>query len=545
VEVSHLSIDVHLSHNTTQRALHDITLQISPGEVVGLVGESGSGKSTLALAMAGLLPPNARVATGSILFRGDDLTQPGDDRIGVISGDQIALIPQESSAALNPGMRVADQLSEVLRLHCDWSRDERREAVDRILRAVGLPEIGRAMSKCTRELSRSQQQRVAIAQALVCRPALLIADEPISARAAATQTEVLACLRRTRALLGTAVLVITHNPAKLAGWVQRVLVLHEGEVVEETSVARFMERSERVFTRAVMASVSAIPAGGRPAPADSGHRRSPLVAKGLYKKYSKRSVFEYILRGRNVECVEALNGASLALREGSTIALVGGPDSGKSTLARCLAAEEQPDCGDIWLEGRELSSQPTGEVGRRLRKVQLLVEPTAAVFNPRFSLEETVAEPLKLRGLPTVVRRAQASALIDRVGLPVAWREYRAAELNAGQRQRLALARAIAADPKVLILDEALWGLDLPVQAQMVHLLLELQATLSLACLFITHDLRLAGYIADEIAVMEGGRIVDYGSPSEVFSYPRHACTQALLDSVLGIEADSWDSSMA
>ncbi len=543
LEVSHLSVYYRVAEEGPQHpALHDVGFRISPGEVVALVGESGSGKSTLALALMGLLPRDARVASGSILFRGKHILGLGEVELEKMRGNEIALISQEPATALNPVMRVGEQVSEVLRAHRDWDRQTRREAAEEIFGDLRLPKARRVYSAYPHELSGGEQQRVAIGQALACGPVLLIADEPASALDTSTQAEALAFLKRVRAPLNTAFLVITHNPAMLVGWAERALVLHQGELVEETTVDLLVDRTNQLFTRRVMAAVTSYAAVGAliseepstASPAGIGQRRTPLFAKSLFKCYSKRGLF----MGPRVSPIEALRGVSLVLREGTTTALVGASGAGKSTFARCLAGLEQPDCGEIWLDGFELSRMSSTENLERRRKVQLLVQNTAAAFNPWFSLEEIVAEPLKLRALTPDRARNCVLALMGKVGLQVSWCRRRAEQLSGGQRQRLALARALAAEPRVLILDEALSGLDLPVQAQMIELLLKTQVSASLAYLFITHDLRMAGYIADKVAVMQAGRIVEYGTPLEIFSRPKHECTRCFLDSAPGMTAE-------
>ena len=542
LEVNRLSVSYCLPHETVHWALCDISFQISAGEGIGVLGESGAGKSTLALALMRLLPANARVTSGSIKLGGRDVLNLDEGELRQLRAAQMAYIFQEPAAALNPTMRVGEQISEVLRAHRNWDRKRRRKVVEEMLRQVRLPE-GRQVYSCyPHELSGGEQQRVAIGQALACQPALLIADEPASALDTIRRADVLACLKDAKTRLNMAILMITHDPTTLVGLADRVLVLHEGELVRETNVASVLEQSIRFFTRTgppafplTPGSHSAAPGEpalqphtppgglpgrlvGTPAPSSRGKEghRELLVASQLYKKYEKR----YWVTGSSTQTVAALRGVSLVLREGRTTCLVGESGSGKSTLARCLSALERPDTGEVYYDGCDLLRLPSSEVRKMRRNIQLVLQNTAAAFNPSLTLEQTVAEPLQFMELPRARRRDCAEALMEKVGLPKRWRRRQPKELSGGQRQRLAIARALAAGPSVLIFDEALNGLGLAVQAKMIELLLRLREGSSLAYLFITHNLALAKAIADDVAVMRAGRIVEYGSPTGVLRCP-------------------------
>ena len=540
--VDRLSISYCLPHEPLHRALHNISFQISAGEGIGVLGDSGAGKSTLALALMRLLPANGRVTSGSILFGGRDILKLNESELRKLRAAQMAFIFQEPAAALNPTMRVGEQISEVLRAHRSWDRKRRRRLVEETLRQVHLPETRQVYSRYPHELSGGEQQRVAIGQALVCQPALLIADEPASALDMTRRADVLACLKDAKARLNIAILMITHDPTTLVDLADRVLVLHEGRLVEETTVVRVLEQPIRGFARAVSSTFTVtpgsqsaalgksalqphVPPGGLPggpvetqttsSRADESHREL-LVGRQLYKKYKQT----HWVTGSSTAAVEALRGVSLALRAGRTTCLVGESGSGKSTLARCLSALESPDAGEVYFDGCDLWRLSSSEVRKIRRKIQLIMQNTAAAFNPSLNLEESVTEPLKFVELPRSLRRTRAVALMEIVGLPEGWRRRKPQELSGGQRQRLAIARALAGEPTVLIFDEGLNGLDLAVQAEMIELLQKLQESLSLAYLFITHDWDLAKVIADDVAVMHAGRIVDCGSPTDILRCP-------------------------
>lgn len=528
LEVDRLSVSYYLPHETVHRALRNITFQISAGEGIGVLGESGAGKSTLALTLMRLLPANAKVTSGSIQLGRRDLFSLNEGELRQLRAAEMAYIFQEPAAALNPTMRVGEQISEVLRAHRRCDRKRRRKVVEEMLQQVRLPEARHVYSSYPHELSGGEQQRVAIGQALVCQPALLIADEPASALDITRRADVLACLKDAKTRLNTAILMITHEPATLVDLADRVLVLHEGELVEETTVARVFDRAtSSAFTvkpgshSPALGNSALQPPGGLPArpgetqarssPVNEGHREL-LVASQLYKKYKKR----HWVTGSSTKTVEALRGVSLALRAGTATCLVGESGSGKSTLAKCLSALESPDTGEVYYDGCDLFRLSPSEIRKTRRDIQLVLQNAAAAFNPSLTLEETVTEPLKFIELPRADRRDRAVALMEKVGLPERWCRRKPQELSGGQRQRLAIARALAAGPTVLIFDEALNGLDMAVQAEMIELLLKLRESLSLAYLFITHNLDLVRSIADDIAIMHAGRIVEYGSSADI-----------------------------
>jgi len=442
---------------------------------------------------------------------------------------------------LNPTMRVGDQISEVLRAHRNRDAKRRRKVVEEILRQVRLPEARQVYSCYPNQLSGGEQQRVAIGQALVCQPALLIADEPLSALDIARRAEVLACLKDAKARHNMAIMMITHDPTTLIGLADRVLILNKGELVEEATVVSILEQPTRVFTRVVSTAFPeklgshaadlekperrpcgppGLPAGSlmeaqTPASSCDGGLRELLVGRQLCKRYEKR----HWVTGAATHAVDALSGVSLALRAGRTTCLVGESGSGKSTLARCLSALERPDAGKVYFDGCDLLELPSSEFRKARRNIQLLMQDTVAALNPSLTVEEIVAEPLKFMELPRARRRDRTVALMQKVDLPEQWRRRKPQELSGGQRQRLAIARALAVEPAVLIFDEALNGLDMAAQSGMIELLLELRESLSLAYLFITHNLDLASFIADDVAVMHTGRIVEYGSPKDILGY--------------------------
>ncbi len=497
-------------------ALDSVTFAVGRGEVVGLAGESGSGKTTLALALLKLLPPSARILSGAIRLNGHEILALGERAMEKIRGRMVSIIFQEPEMALNPVVKAVDQVAELIAVHRGWDARRCREEARRVLADVRFGDSERLVSAYPHQLSGGQRQRLAMALALACGPALLIADEPTASLDARLQAEWMALVKDLRARLGLAVLLISHDPSILAGVADRLIVLHRGRIAGEAEYGRLRHRPS-IFSAAAPASPRA-------------QAEEPLLAASDLRKTYRQRRWLSLSGGL---AVPALRGVSLSIDRGRTMALVGESGSGKSTLGRCLAGLERPDAGEVRLNGRNLLGLGSREFRKTRRQIQILFQGSAATLNPRFSALEIVAEPLKIVGVAS--RREQcerALALMDGVGLPARWSGRKPAEFSGGQRQRLALARALALEPKLLILDEPLRGLDLPIQAQLIKLLRDLQAALALAYLFISHDLRLAAELGDDLAVMEAGRIVEYGPAAEVARSPRHPHTRALLEAM-------------
>jgi peptide/nickel transport system ATP-binding protein len=501
------------------RAVREVSFEIGPGEAIGLLGESGSGKTTLAWALLNLPHTQAHI-TGSVCFEGRDLLSLPEEEIRGVRGAHIALIPQEPGSTLHPLMRIGDQIREVLRAHRGSLSAECGVRMKSALEDAGLRADERILCAYPYQLSGGERQRAAIAQVLALRPRLVLADEPTSSLDAATQSEILELLKNLKHRLNLALLLITHNPAALEGLADRVLVMSAGRIVESGEVAAVFHRPKHGYTRAMLQAFELL---YRDTVQDSRGRSESagahlLTASGLRKTYVRRSHL-----GRRRYVVTALDGVDLTLQRGNTLAIVGQSGCGKSTLGRCLAGLEKPDGGDIGMG----SADP--------RSVQYICQDASAAMNPRLTIAEIIAEPLHIRGNSSRrERQERALHLMSLVGLPAHLAARFPSELSGGQKQRVVIARALAADPKALIFDECLSGLDLPVQAQVVELLKNLRESLDLTYIFILHNLRLARAVADELAVMHAGRIVERGSPSDLFSNPREPQTRLLLTSMPG-----------
>ena len=499
LRVSSLSVDYHAAGGDVVRALWNVDLEIGAGESLGVLGESGSGKSSLAMALLRLLPKNAQVVSGNVEYQGRSLTELSPKQLREMRGGEVALISQEPALALNPVLSLGSQLADVLLAHKNLGRDEVSARCNKILQDVGFADTERILRAYPHQLSGGQRQRVAIAQALICGPKLLIADEPLSALDAATQGEILELLQQLKRNLGLAMVFITHNAGVLSALADNILVMRHGEVAARGSMEA-VQRSSDDYVQSVLFPEKNLIA----APRRVNKAGGPLLEVcNLNKRFVQQRMWS-----RKKFAMQSLEGIDLELREGSTVAVLGRSGSGKSTLARCIAGFETPDSGEVLLEGKT-------DYPRRL--VQMIFQDAATSLNPGFTARQIITEPMEIAQWKTEAdRTARALELMEEVGLDSNWASRLAAEFSGGQRQRLALARALAAEPKLLIMDEALSGLDLPLQAQIIQLLMELQARHGLTYLYISHDLNFISLFADEVIVMDAGRIVDARSPGQV-----------------------------
>jgi peptide/nickel transport system ATP-binding protein len=549
LQVQDLTVDYEVGGSRV-RAVNGVSFELAPGDSLGVLGESGCGKTTAALAILGILPPTARVTGGSIRFRGRDLFQLSERQIQKVRGSEISMIFQEPALMLSPVKRAGDQVAEVIRAHSRKSRREcRTEALVR-LTEVGFEPAARVYASYPHQLSGGERQRVAIAQALACRPALVVADEPTASLDLTTQSEILDLLKELKERLGVALLVISHDSGVLARLATRVMVMRRGALVEEGNLEQVFDRPQNAYTHGLLVARACLRyAEGRPRPLPLGRpvtvleqaieiprverpsgEEALVSVRGLSKRYQQR-------RWLRTFGIQALDNVDLEIPAGSTVALTGESGAGKSTLAWCLARLEQPDAGSILFAGRDLVKVPRRELAAVRQKIQLVFQDSAQALNPRFSAAEVVSEPLDIHGLGAKAeRRARALELMEQVGLSAAWAGRSPFEFSGGQRQRLAIARALTLQPSLLILDEALTGLDLAIEAEIVDLLVDLQAAHSLTYLYISHDLNLVERLADEVVVMHEGRIVERAGTAELFRRPRHPHTQALLSARLGLQ---------
>jgi peptide/nickel transport system ATP-binding protein len=465
-----------------------VSLSIDAGEIVGLSGPSGCGKTTLALALMGLLPAGAEIS-GSISYDGRELRNMREEELESIRGARLGLVFQESALALNPVLTTGAQIVEVVKAHAHCTHNEAVERARQALADVGFgDERDRIFNAYPHELSGGQRQRILIAQAIVCRPALVIADEPVASLDFDSRADVLALLRSLNEHSGTSFLLITHSSEVLASTADRVIEMRAGAFTDET------ERPAVAF-----------PLASRAASMDRtvGTREAIVEITGLKKTFQRRR-----LLGKAEPAVAALTGADLSIARGSILGLAGRSGCGMSPLARCIACLETADSGQIRIEGTDIARLRGRALLPYRNDVQVIFQDSAAALNPRFTALDVVSEAMFIQDIGTdAERRDVAAALMAMVGLSPDRLQSRPIEFSGGERQRLAIARALVSSPRLLILDETFSGLDLATRERIMRLLLELKTTQGLTYVCISHDMDLLTSFATEIAVMHDGRI--------------------------------------
>jgi len=495
-------------------ALRSLELEVGEREVLGILGASGSGKSSLTQAVLRMLPRNAEITEGQITFRQQDILKANQRKLRKLRGGEIALISQEPALALNPVLSIGRQMDDVLNAHRELSFENRRQKIEAMLREVGFADPERIMRAYPHQLSGGQRQRAAIAQALVCGPSLLMADEPLSALDTVTQAEILELLGRLKVEKNLAMIFITHDAGVLAALADRMVVLRDGAPIASGTLDQLRQSTDS-YVRGLLFPEENLYSNSVQQPTRVADTTPLLQVRDLSKCFYQKRVF-----GRTRFSVQALDKIEFDLEVGATTAIIGRSGSGKSTLARCIAGFEKPDTGSVQLHA--------DAAGKPSRPVQLIFQDAGSALNPRFTALDVVAEPMVIAGDHGSTRKKRALDLMEEVGLNPGWHQRLAHEFSVGQRQRLALARALAANPRLLIMDESLAGLDLPLQAQMLRLLLDLQSRRDLSCLYISHDLNFISLFAKDVMVMDQGKIVEK-LPVERLFQSSNPVTQALV----------------
>ncbi|UXZ94529.1 ABC transporter ATP-binding protein [Pseudomonas phytophila] len=515
--------------------LHNISFEIAAGETLCLVGESGSGKSVTSLATLGLLPKGALLAeSGRILLEGEDVLAVSNGRLKTLRGNSMAMIFQEPMTALNPVLSVGRQIDEVLQTHTRLTATQRRAKVMDALSQVHLPDIERIHDAYPYQLSGGQRQRIMIAMALVLEPRLLIADEPTTALDVTTQQQILKLIRELQQKHGTAVLFITHDMGVVVDIADRVCVMRHGEIVESGTVDDVLSRPRVAYTQALLAAVPAL----KPRP--SRRESSPQVVldvSELGKVYpAAGGVLSWF--GKQRPGTRAVHEVSFLLKRGRTLGIVGESGSGKSTVARCVMRLLTPTHGAVRVTGKDISELSSAGLKPHRKRIQMIFQDPNRSLNPRMTIGKSLIEGPMNYGMSFAEAWQRGQQLLELVGLPADAIERFPHQFSGGQRQRIAIARALAMEPDVIVADEAVSALDVSVQAQVLKLLDDIQQRLGVAILFITHDLRVAAQLCDDVLVMQHGQLVEYGPAGQVLGNPQHSYTRQLMDAVPG---KGWD----
>lgn len=507
------------------KAVDDVSIEVHRRQVVCLVGESGSGKSVTASAVMSLLPKGVlRVTGGRILLEGEDVLAATPERLCALRGNRMAMVFQEPLTALNPVMRVGDQIAEVLHLHrSDLTAAQTETKVLELMADVQLPEPAALRQVYPHQLSGGQRQRIMIAMALALEPALIIADEPTTALDVTTQAQILRLFRELLTKHDSGVLLITHDFGVVTDVADHVAVMRQGRIVEQGAPAAVLGAPQHPYTKAL---IDAVPRFRfRPVPAEA----APLLeARNLRLIYQGGGFFK---RGRETV---ALDDVSFKLAAGETLGIVGESGSGKTSLAKCLVRFETPQEGAMLFRGHDIARQKGAGLRRLRRHIQMVFQDPYKSLNPRQRIGASLIEGPVEHGVTRQVAIARAADLMRLVGLKADALQRFPHEFSGGQRQRICIARALAMEPAVIVADEAVSALDVSVQAQVLELFEQLRRKLGFAMVFITHDLRVASNICDRVAVMHRGRIVEMGSTSDIFKSPREAYTRELLAAIPG-----------
>ena len=552
LNVKNLSISFGNTKNSVE-AVHSISFHINRNEILGVVGESGSGKSVTAMTILGLLSKKESLVSGELLFEGQDLLKQTNEHIRKLRGSKIAMIFQEPMTALNPSITCGEQVSEIIRLYLKHPKSKIKKEVITLLKKVKLPRPDEIYSSYPHQISGGQMQRVMIAMAIACKPKLLIADEPTTALDVTVQKEIISLLKEIQKETKMSLLFISHDLGLVSQIADRTLVMYQGNIVEEGTVHEIFKAPKKAYTKALMSSrpglkgrLKVLPtitllAKKEFTPIEITPQERAFKHKNIYTKTPileilniKKEYYSDVGFLNKKKIVKAIDDISFKVFEGETLGLVGESGCGKSTLGRVILQLDKSTSGSIKYKGKELTTLSSKEL-RKLRKdIQLIFQDPYSSLNPRMLIGETIMEPMKVHqiGKNDRERKNKVISILKSVELDASFFNRYPHELSGGQRQRVGIARTIAMEPKLIVCDESVSALDISVQAQVLNLLNELKEVYGFTYIFISHDLAVVKFMADQLLVMKDGKIEEIGDADEIYANPNKEYTQKLIESI-------------
>ena len=526
LQINHL----HLAYpNSTEWVVEDLSLTLQPGERLGLVGESGSGKSTIGKAILQMLP-NGSTIQGELLFEGQDIARLTGDRLRKFRGETVALVFQDPMTRLNPLLTIGDHCIETLQAHeIGITRKQARARAHEVLEAVKIP--ADRWNQYPHEFSGGMRQRVAIALALILNPKLIIADEPTTSLDVTVAAEILIEIKRLCTERNMSLILISHDLAMVSETCDRIAVLSNGKLVELNTTDEIVNHPQHEYTQELLNSALYLQAG-------SAKKSNPikpealLTLTNLKQYYDRKSNLITTLFSKDDRTIRAVDGIDLIIHTNETLGLVGESGCGKSTLSKTILQLIKPTSGTVEFQGQNLGQLTHKRMQHQRRDIQMIFQDPSACLNPRMTVGESIADPLLIHNMATIVTaKPQVEALLHRVGLePKIYLDRYPSQLSGGQQQRVAIARALITRPKLIICDEPVSMLDATVRTQVLDLMQDLKEEFELTYLFITHDLWVARFFCDRIAVMYHGKIIEIDRASTIFDQPQHLYTQTLLN---------------
>lgn len=540
------------------RAVNNVSFDIPHGKTIGIVGESGSGKSVTSLAVMGLLQkPAATIPQGQILFNGMDLLKCNETKMRELRGNQISMIFQEPMTSLNPVFKVGEQIAEAIRIHKKCSNKEAWDKAVHLMNLVGIPNPSASAHKYPHEMSGGQKQRVMIAMAISCDPKLLIADEPTTALDVTIQKQVLELLHKLQQDLNMSMMFITHDLGVIGDIADDVVVMYRSNVVEKNNARTIFTDAVHPYTKGLLACRPKLGANPRRLLTVSDfmteegiEKKVPVERIQVFDKESELVKTDHVLLeiqnlvtqfpikgglfGRTVDNFKAVNDVSFKIKRGQTLGLVGESGCGKTTLGRSILRLVEPSAGKIIYDGKDITHVQHEELRQLRKKMQIIFQDPYSSLNPRMTIADILTEPLVIHneGGSKAQRFEMARALIEKVGLKSNQMNRYPHEFSGGQRQRICIARALMLRPEFVVCDESVSALDVSIQAQVLNLLLDLQSEFGLTYIFISHDLSVVNFIADEVGVMYAGKIIEMDKASQIYKSAKEEYTRTLLSAI-------------